>query len=76
MPRPGGGTVIVMTVPLLPNTAFWDIADTHADELNTLVLLLKSTCPGVNARRSRQSLGPQTRGSRLHRQSMCGFLSR
>jgi len=35
MPRPGGGTVIVMTVPLLPNTAFGDIAATLADELNS-----------------------------------------
>ena len=40
LPRPGGGTVIVMTLPLLPDVDPSDTATTLADELRALAALL------------------------------------
>jgi Polyketide cyclase / dehydrase and lipid transport len=40
VPRPGGGSVIVMTLPLLPDVEAADIAATLTNELNGLVRLL------------------------------------
>ena len=40
VPRPGGGIVIVMTVPLLPDVNPADVAATLSDELNALARLL------------------------------------
>ena len=40
VPRPGGGTVIVMTLPLLPDTDLEDISTTPTAELAALADLL------------------------------------
>jgi Polyketide cyclase / dehydrase and lipid transport len=40
VPRPGGGSVIVMTLPLLPDVKPADTAAALADELNELARLL------------------------------------
>lgn len=40
VPRPRGGTVIVMTLPLLPDVDFGDSAATRTDEHTALVALL------------------------------------
>jgi hypothetical protein len=45
VPRPGGGTVIVMTLPLLPDVAPADTAATLANELSGLVRLLAQQRP-------------------------------
>ena len=43
IPRPGGGSVVVMTLPLLPGAERTAIATTLRDELNALVNLVEST---------------------------------
>ena len=45
VPRPGGGTVIVMTLPLLPDVDPADTAATLANELSGLVELLAQQRP-------------------------------
>jgi hypothetical protein len=43
IPRPGGGSVVVMTLPLLPDAERTAVAATLRDELNALVSLVEST---------------------------------
>ncbi len=43
IPRPGGGSVVVMTVPLIPDTEPAAITATLRDELNTLISLASSS---------------------------------
>jgi hypothetical protein len=43
IPRPGGGSVVVMTVPLIPDAEPAAIAATLRDELNALVSLANSS---------------------------------
>lgn len=43
VPRPGGGSVVVMTVPLIPGTEPAAIAATLRDELNAMVNLAGSS---------------------------------
>jgi len=43
IPRPGGGSVVVMTLPLLPGAERTAVAATLRDELNALVSLVEST---------------------------------
>jgi hypothetical protein len=43
IPRPGGGSVVVMTLPLLPDPERTAAAATLGDELNALVSLAEST---------------------------------
>ena len=43
IPRPGGGSVVVMTLPLLPGAERPAVAATLRDELNALVSIVEST---------------------------------
>jgi len=43
IPRPGGGSVVVMTVPLVPGTELAAIAATLQDELKALVSLASTS---------------------------------
>ena len=43
IPRPGGGSVVVMTVPLVPDAEPGAVAAVLRDELNTLVNLASSS---------------------------------
>src|SRR5450631_2276530 len=43
IPRPGGGSVVVMTLPLLLDAERTAVAATLRDELNALVSLVEST---------------------------------
>jgi hypothetical protein len=43
IPRPGGGSVVVMTLPLLPGAERTAVAATLRDELNALVSIVEGT---------------------------------
>ena len=75
VPRPGGGSVIVMTLPLLPGVDPADTAATLAGELTALVSLAeRRSTPGPGTSRGRPAQMPSAGGPwRREMQDSGGF---